>query len=50
MTDVGFVVAAYAVTLVALAAYTAALWRRVARARATSLRIRDEAARLDDGP
>ncbi len=29
MTDAGFVIAAYAVTLGGLAAYTIALWRRL---------------------
>jgi hypothetical protein len=48
MTDIGFVVAAYGVVLASLGAYVAVLWRRTARARTASLRIRDEAARAAD--
>lgn len=48
MSDVGFIVAAYAVVLLALGLYVASVWRRTRRARESSLRIRDEAGRPTD--
>ena len=48
MSDVGFIVAAYAVVLAALGLYVASVWRRTRRAREASLRIRDEAGRARD--
>ncbi|MFN2484074.1 MAG: hypothetical protein ABR509_03950 [Candidatus Limnocylindria bacterium] len=50
MSDAGFVIAGYGVVFVALGAYAASVWRRTARARAASLRIRDEAARAAERP
>lgn len=43
MSNVGFVIAGYGVILGGLAAYSATLVRRLARAREASVRIRREA-------
>lgn len=48
MSDVGFVVAAYGVVVVALSLYAFSVWRRARRAREASLRIRNEAGRAPD--
>lgn len=43
MTDVAFVIAGYGVILGTVALYAVTLARRLVRARAASLRVRDEA-------
>ena len=49
MTDVGFVVAAYAAVFIGLGAYVASVWGRTRRARAASHRIRRD-ARVGSSP
>ena len=49
MTDVGFVVAAYAAVFIGLGAYVASVWGRTRRARAASHRIR-RGARIGPPP
>ena len=49
MSDVGFVVAAYAAVFIGLGAYVASVWGRSRRARAASHRIRRD-ARVGSSP